>query len=98
MPRDDDRFPISRRRFNALTGAAGLALGIVPTLVGRALAKASMTADQIIHGKSADMIIHNAKLGVTETPIGTRRRDCRRRRWSKTGPSGLTDWYSGPVP
>ncbi len=74
MPRDDDRFPISRRRFNALTGAAGLALGIVPTLVGRALAKASMTADQIIHGKSADMIIHNAKLGVTETPIALLRK------------------------
>ena len=74
MPRDTYRFPISRRRFNALTGAAGVALGIVPAIAGRALAKASMSADKIIHGKSAEMIVHNAKLGVTETPIALLRK------------------------
>ena len=52
-----------------MTGAAGVALGVGPTFIGRALAKTAMTADKIIPGKSSEMIIHNAKLGVTETPI-----------------------------
>jgi len=56
---------LNRRQFGALAGAAGLALGF-----GRVkFADAAENSAQIIHGKKADLIIHNAKLGVMETPL-----------------------------
>jgi sulfite oxidase len=67
----DRRLPhLSRRRFNALAGAAGLTLGF-----GRAgFAQGAPNSVQIIHGKTADLIIHNAKLGVMETPLAELRK------------------------
>jgi sulfite oxidase len=73
MPQETNRFSISRRRFGAVAGAAGLTFGFAPALARRALAEA-MNAAKIIHGKSAQMIVHNAKLGVTETPIALLRK------------------------
>jgi sulfite oxidase len=73
MPNQFNRaFPVSRREFGLLAGASGLALGLgLPRL---AFAEQAQTAAQIIKGKSADMVIHNAKLGVMETPIALLRK------------------------
>ena len=57
---------MSRRQFGKLAGATA-AGSMLPAYALRALA--AETADQIIPGKSAEMIIHNAKLGVMETPL-----------------------------
>ena len=57
---------ISRRQFGKIAGAAA-AGSMLPGYALRALA--AETADHIIPGKSAQMIIHNAKLGVMETPL-----------------------------
>ncbi|MGH8738864.1 MAG: hypothetical protein ACREVC_16020, partial [Burkholderiales bacterium] len=57
---------MSRRQFGKLAGATA-ASGMLPGYALRAFAVE--TADQIIPGKSAQMIIHNAKLGVMETPL-----------------------------
>lgn len=67
---------IDRRSFLQLAGAAGAA-GLVhlpdsPFLRSARAAEAA-SVDSIIHGKSAKMIIHNAKLGVMETPLGVLR-------------------------
>ncbi len=59
------RTRMSRRQFNALAGATGVALGAGLPRV----ALAAENASQIIPGKKADMIVHNAKLGVMETPL-----------------------------
>jgi sulfite oxidase len=60
------RFPhLSRREFNTLAGAAGLALGMPRVAFGQGAPDSA----QIIHGKKAGMIIHNAKLAVMETPL-----------------------------
>jgi DMSO/TMAO reductase YedYZ molybdopterin-dependent catalytic subunit len=69
MNKKSKQFQLSRRDFGKLTGAAaaGLSLNMIPGLARTAFA--AETADQIIPGKSAGMIIHNAKLGVMETPL-----------------------------
>lgn len=62
---------IDRRRFLRMAGVAG-ATGLLPLpmAVRSALAAdAKPTAESIIAGKSAQMIVHNAKLGVMETPL-----------------------------
>jgi len=69
MSKDSGRFSMSRRRFGVLAGTFGLAVGVAPSLISRAFAQVKETADKIIHGKSSELIIHNAKLGVTETPL-----------------------------
>ncbi|MDX1800605.1 MAG: sulfite oxidase [Marinobacter sp.] len=69
MSDDLGRFPMSRRRFGALATAFGMTIGLAPTMISRAFAQVRETADAIIHGKSPEMLIHNAKLGVTETPL-----------------------------
>ncbi|UTM59520.1 sulfite oxidase [Photobacterium sp. CCB-ST2H9] len=69
MPKDLSHISITRRRFSALTGLLGLVFGFAPGMLSRAIAQVKETADKIIHGKSSEMIIHNAKLGVTETPL-----------------------------
>jgi DMSO/TMAO reductase YedYZ molybdopterin-dependent catalytic subunit len=58
---------LSRREFGALAGAAALSSGIAPRFARLALADES--AAQIIQGKVPEMIVHNAKLGVMETPL-----------------------------
>jgi sulfite oxidase len=65
------RFPhLSRREFNTFAGAAGLALAM-PQL---SFAQGKPDSAQIIHGKKAGLIIHNAKLGVMETPVAELRK------------------------
>jgi sulfite oxidase len=63
------RTRMTRRQFNALTGAAGVALAM-PNI---ALAAGEDSA-AIIKGKKAGLIIHNAKLGVMETPLAELRK------------------------
>jgi len=60
---------LTRRDFHRLAGAAGAeaAFGaITPTAV---LAGEKVSAADLIPGKSPEMILHNAKLGVMETPL-----------------------------
>jgi sulfite oxidase len=60
---------ITRRDFAALSGAAGLSLAFSPAGTRLAWAEDAPNASAIIAGKNADLIIHNAKLGVMETPL-----------------------------
>ncbi len=62
-----DKIRVTRRQFGALAGAAGLSLG-VGGLPEMALAAGPDSAT-IIKGKESGLIIHNAKLGVMETPL-----------------------------
>jgi sulfite oxidase len=66
----DHRNPIrfTRRQFGLLAGTAGIALG-AGGLPRFAFGQATPDSAQIIHGKKAGLIIHNAKLGVMETPL-----------------------------
>jgi len=59
---------LSRRQFNTLAGAAGVAVG-TGGLSGLAKAAGAPDSASIIHGKASGMIIHNAKLAVMETPL-----------------------------
>lgn len=61
---------VDRRMFLKLAGAAG-ATGLirVPGVMPFAYAADEASAPQIIAGKSSQMIVHNAKLGVMETPL-----------------------------
>jgi len=65
---------LSRRKFGVVAGAtaAGLSLNMVPGFARRAFAAES--AADIIKGKSPEMVVHNAKLGVMETPISLLRK------------------------
>jgi len=69
MDRNSGKFLMSRRRFGMFAGAsaAGASLNMFPAF--SRFAFAAETAADIIKGKSPEMIIHNAKLGVMETPI-----------------------------
>ena len=68
MPEKTSQQLISRREFGVLTGAAAaMSSGLAPGWARLALA--DETADQIIQGKVKEMIIHNAQLGVMETPL-----------------------------
>ena len=64
---------LSRRQFGKLAGVAGLALAASPGLVRAALADTPDSA-QIIAGKASGLIVHNAKLGVMETPLAMLRK------------------------
>jgi DMSO/TMAO reductase YedYZ molybdopterin-dependent catalytic subunit len=72
---DRDHTHIDRRTFLKVAGtasaAAGLAgaPGVIPIAQAAEKAAAKPSAAEIIHGKSGDMIVHNAKLGVMETPL-----------------------------
>lgn len=70
MNHGNQRF-IDRRAFLKTISAAGGAVGLssMPGAMLWAQETASPTAGTIIHGKNAKMIIHNAKLGVMETPL-----------------------------
>ena len=69
MNRKSKDILLSRREFAKFTGAAaaGMSLNMIPGFARLALA--AENAAQIIPGKSPEMIIHNAKLGVMETPL-----------------------------
>lgn len=74
---DSYRNAMNRRTYLKLFGAAGAAAGLgqVPGFVrtayaAEAAASAAPDAAQIIAGKSPEMIVHNATLGVMETPLG----------------------------
>ncbi|HEX5092007.1 MAG TPA: sulfite oxidase [Burkholderiales bacterium] len=69
MDRRSGYFPMSRRQFGKLAGAsaAGASLNLLPGFARLALA--AEDASQIIKGKNPGMIIHNAQLGVMETPL-----------------------------
>lgn len=69
MEKKLSQFLMTRRQFGVLAGvtAAGVSMNITPGLLRMALADEN-PAD-IIKGKSPEMIIHNAKLGVMETPL-----------------------------
>jgi sulfite oxidase len=61
---------LDRRNFLRLTGLAGAAgLMRMPGTVPFAIAADAPNAGSVISGKSAQMIVHNAKLGVMETPL-----------------------------
>jgi len=60
---------LSRREFGLLAGAAGLTFGLSPASVRSVLAQEAPNPAEIIAGKSPDMIVLNAQLGVMETPL-----------------------------
>ena len=64
---------LSRRSFGKLVGVAGVALGTAPGLARSAMAAAPDSAE-IIAGKASGLIIHNAELGVMETPLAMLRK------------------------
>lgn len=67
-----DSFPtphLSRRDFGKLMGGAGLFLGVAPGALSAALAADQADSSGIISGKASGMLVHNAKLGVMETPL-----------------------------
>ncbi|HET7411406.1 MAG TPA: molybdopterin-dependent oxidoreductase, partial [Pararhizobium sp.] len=68
---DRDHGHIDRRTFLKVAGTAGAAAGLAgaPGLMPLAQAAEKPSAAEIIHGKSPQMIVHNAKLGVMETPL-----------------------------
>lgn len=58
---------VSRREF--ITTTAALALAAQWSPMSRARAAEAVTADQVIPGKSDQLLVHNAKIGEIETPI-----------------------------
>ena len=70
-----DRTGISRRDLARLAGATGLSLGLMPAAARLALAQAAApNPADVIQGISPEMIIHNAKLLVMETPLSLLRK------------------------
>lgn len=60
---------LSRRDLTRLAGAAGLSLGLLPAAARRAFAQGGPDPADFIKGMSPEMIVHNEKLLVTETPL-----------------------------
>jgi sulfite oxidase len=67
--KDKNEFTLSRREFGKYVGYTGLGLWLAPGLIESAFAAKGPDAGKIIPGKISDMVIHNAKLGVMETPL-----------------------------
>ena len=63
------RFAINRREFGLMAGAAGLAAGVSPAFMRSAFADTAPDSAEIIAGKVPGLIVHNAELGVMETPL-----------------------------
>ncbi len=63
------RTRMTRRQFNALAGATGVALAMPNTAFA-----AGGDSAAAIHGKKSGLIVHNAKLGVMETPLAELRK------------------------
>jgi sulfite oxidase len=68
--RESDAATLGRRQFAKLIGVTGLGLGFAPNLSRFAFAAETVDASMIVKGKVPEMIVHNAKLGVMETPLG----------------------------
>jgi sulfite oxidase len=60
---------MTRRQFGLAAGAAGLATGLSPAFVCSALADTAPDSAEIISGKVSGLLVHNAELGVMETPL-----------------------------
>lgn len=62
---------VNRRAFLKAVGAAGGVAGFggLPGFMTLAQAAEKPSASTLVHGKSAQMIVHNGKLGVMETPL-----------------------------
>jgi len=69
MPHQPAPSGMTRRQFGKIASATGLALGAAPAGLGAALAQEATDSAQIIAGKAPGLIVHNAKLGVMETPL-----------------------------
>jgi sulfite oxidase len=67
--KEEFEYRINRREFGKLVGFTGLGLWFVPNLITNAIAANAPDSAEIIPGKISGMIIHNAKLGVMETPL-----------------------------
>jgi sulfite oxidase len=65
---------LSRRGFGKMAAAAGLAIGASPAGIARALAEDVPDSAAIIAGKTSGMTVHNAALGVMETPLAMLRK------------------------
>ncbi len=65
---------MTRRQFGLAVGAAGVAAGLSPALTRSALADAAPDSAEIIAGKAPGLIVHNAELGVMETPLAMLRK------------------------
>ena len=68
MTKDTSAKGVSRRQFNRLAGMTALGAAVSPAAARMAFAEGENPAD-IIAGVNDTMIIHNAKLGVMETPL-----------------------------
>lgn len=66
----DREFGLSRREFGRIAGTLGAAFAVSPLAPRVVLAAGDkVRAADLIPGKSPEMIVHNAKLGVMETPL-----------------------------
>jgi sulfite oxidase len=63
------KLSLSRREFGVMMGATGLAYGVGRNFVSSAFAQGAVNAAEVIKGKSPELIVINAKLGVMETPL-----------------------------
>jgi sulfite oxidase len=63
------KLSLSRREFGLMMGATGLAYGVGRNFVSSAFAQGAVNAAEVIKGKSPELIVINAKLGVMETPL-----------------------------
>ncbi|HKJ88186.1 MAG TPA: hypothetical protein VKA48_06735, partial [Gammaproteobacteria bacterium] len=73
IPMDDEQRPtlqLTRREFGKLAGVSGIGLSLSGGVTSALAAGGEkVNPAKIIKGKSPDMIVHNAKLGVMETPL-----------------------------
>ena len=60
---------VTRRQFNAIAGLGAVGAALSPAAARLALAGSTANPAEIIKGVNPGMIIHNAKLGVMETPL-----------------------------
>ncbi len=69
MSQNRPRFGMTRREFGALGATAGAIVALDWSLPRLARAAGDVKASDLIPGKVPEMIVHNAKLGVMETPL-----------------------------
>jgi sulfite oxidase len=74
MPHQRTASGMTRRQFGTLAGAAGLAFSISPAALRAAFAETAPDSATIITGKASGLIVHNAQLGVMETPLALLRK------------------------
>jgi DMSO/TMAO reductase YedYZ molybdopterin-dependent catalytic subunit len=69
MTKDNKSKGLSRRQFNRIAGVGVVGAAMAPAAARMALAEAAPNPADIIKGVNETMRIHNAKLGVMETPL-----------------------------